>query len=104
MHSAYEWLPTISNSQVSTLGGIVDLVITRMSHQPVAEPSQPSRPHDEAPEVEQLKAAVKVAEAAAAEAAAAHEYTSGRLMEAEQRLIELEAEQDEVGACSLLLL
>ena len=89
---------------MSTLGGIVDLVITRMSHQPVAEASQSSRLHDEATEVEQLKAAVKSAEAAAAEAAEAHEYTSGRLMEAEQRLLELEAEQDEVRVCGLLSL
>ena len=86
---------------MATLGGLVDLVITRLSHEPASDVSKPVSSHDEAAraaEVEQLKAAVKAAEAAAAEAAEEHVYTSGRLMEAEQRLIELEAAQDEVGS------
>ena len=79
----------------------MDLVITRMSHQPAADVSKPATLHDEAAraaEVEKLKGAIKAAEAAAAEAAEEHVYTSGRLMEAEQRLIELQAAQDEVGS------
>lgn len=84
----------------------MDLVISRMSHQPAAGISKPAISNDEAgraAEVEQLQLAVKAAEAAAAEAAEEHVYTSGRLMEAEQRLIELEAAQDEVRSVHSIL-
>ncbi len=111
--------------QVASLGSIVDVVIGRLAKPASAAPStssadataaseskSSSREADassaasakaHAEEVKRLTAAVKTAEAAAAAAAEGQAFAAERLIEADQRLMELEAERDEVNFTWALL-